>query len=202
VPGLFPRQPRKIGLCNHVCDRRTVISRGQPPHCSETLARSRAPAGIPRGLGLSVSTQVRQRPISLSISPSPPDEGRRKGLGRKLPDILTRIASLDASQPGLARQRLGVRWVRGEGTHRFPLEVGRPSKAVSALFPTSHRTPKPRGNSDGSGAGGALIEIPLSLSLSPLAPRGERANLCGEQWSWRTWARGPGHIPHSSANSP
>jgi hypothetical protein len=29
----------------------------------------------------------------------------------------------------------------------------RPSKAVSAPFPASHRTPKPRGNSDGSGAG-------------------------------------------------
>ena len=73
--------------------------------------------------------------------------------GKEIPDILTRFASMNQCQPGLARQRLAVRWLRSEGTHRFPLDLEGPSKAVSALFSTSHRTPKPRGNSDGSGAG-------------------------------------------------
>jgi hypothetical protein len=41
--------------------------------------------------------------------------------------------------------------VRGEGTHRFRFDPPRRAKAVSAPFPASHRTPKPRGNSDGSG---------------------------------------------------
>jgi hypothetical protein len=49
-----------------------------------------------------------------------------------------------------ARQRLGVRWVRGEGTHRFGFQLHPRSKAVSAPFPASHRTPKPRGHSGGS----------------------------------------------------
>ena len=35
----------------------------------------------------------------------------------------------------------------------FAPTLRRPAKAVSAPFPASHRTPKPRGNSDGSGAG-------------------------------------------------
>ena len=50
---------------------------------------------------------------------------------------------------GFSREGGGV---RGEGRHRFPFELGRPSKAVAALFPASHRTPKARGKSGASGA--------------------------------------------------
>ena len=38
------------------------------------------------------------------------------------PDDSLRRAPLNQFQPGRARQRLGVRWVRGEGTHRFPFD--------------------------------------------------------------------------------
>ena len=38
------------------------------------------------------------------------------------PNDSLRRAPLNQFQPGRARQRLGVRWVRGEGTHRFPFD--------------------------------------------------------------------------------
>src|SRR5207248_5688992 len=64
----------------------------------------------------------------------------------------TTLQNLAASGAfGIARQRLGVRWVRGEGTHRYDFkhsstEVSSDTtKAASALFPASRRTPKPGG---------------------------------------------------------
>ena len=45
----------------------------------------------------------------------------------------------------MARQRFGVRWTRCEGTHRFRFGPWWPGKAVSAPFPTSHRTPNRSG---------------------------------------------------------
>jgi len=61
-------------------------------------------------------------------------------------------APLDQLQP--VRQRLRVQWVRVRAHIAFALALRGPSKEVSApLFPASHRTPKPRGNSNGSGRG-------------------------------------------------
>jgi hypothetical protein len=85
-------------------------------------------------------------------------------VGRDLPERFSRRAPLNQCQPRAARQRLGVRWVRGEGTHRFPFDppgafqsgvspVPAPPSAVLLRRTGSHRTPKPRGNSDGSAAG-------------------------------------------------
>jgi len=59
-----------------------------------------------------------------------------------------------------SRQRLGLRWVRVGGTHRFPIwfraRCSRISpKAVSASFPCSHRSPGPGGESVGSWRGRA-----------------------------------------------
>jgi hypothetical protein len=58
---------------------------------------------------------------------------------RLMPDI-GRVPPCCLSCP--ARQRLGVRWVRGEGTHRFHFGPPQASRAVSAPFPASHPTPK------------------------------------------------------------
>ena len=63
----------------------------------------------------------------------------RAGPGRELPERLSRRAPLNQCQPRPARQRLGVRWVRGEGTHRFRFDP--PQACQSGVSPVPRQPP-------------------------------------------------------------
>lgn len=74
-----------------------------------------------------------------------------------------------APEPVPAPARAPATWTAVGGGVRahtaFASTHGSPSKAVSAPSPASHRTPRPRANLDGSGAGWLLVESELELWL-------------------------------------
>ena len=76
-------------------------------------------------------------PLSRPSATLSPRRGVRAG--RKLPEGFSRPALLNQCQPRAARQRLGVRWVRGEGTHRFPLDP--PQTIQSGVSPVPRQPP-------------------------------------------------------------
>jgi hypothetical protein len=94
-------------------------------------------------------------PIELGarITPSPPDEGRRRGSGRGGADQLALLS--------VARSSRGERDARGE--------------VVSVIELTEHNGSKSsRSASDSKRGKGTADQIPLSPTLSPFVPHGER----------------------------
>src|SRR5512135_383426 len=72
-------------------------------------------------------------------------------------------------------------------------------KSGKARFLGLSPSPPDAGRRRGPGRGGAFVEIPLSPTLSPLVPRGERENLCRYQWGQRGGGRV--HQPHPTSHA-
>ena len=69
---------------------------------------------------------------------------------------ISRVETVNLHGPTLARQRFGVRWVRGEGTHRFG--SGDPQTIQSGVSPVPRQPP----HSKISRRSGRFMESPLS----------------------------------------